>query len=202
MLGFVHAGVVDALSAPYPRALTQRAHDWIDPALGPGARALDATAGNGRDTLFLARGVAPGGRVDAFDVQARALQRARRRVAGAGERVQLRWYRSDHARLARHLGDTAIDAAMFNLGWCPGGDRLVITRPESTLAALEGAARRLRPGGRLSVIAYRGHPGGTAEAAAVDQWLAGLAGPFATEPPEPADERPEAPVLYRARVLA
>lgn len=64
------------------------AHDWVERVLVPGDSAVDATAGNGYDTLFLARLVGPSGHVHAFDVQAAALEetrrRLRRRVAGRG----------------------------------------------------------------------------------------------------------------------
>jgi len=182
------------------KPLTRQAHEWIGPALGPGSWAVDATAGNGHDTLFLAQSVAPGGRVDAFDIQAAALRRAHRRVGALAHRAHLRWHRADHARMPRHLGPAPIDAAMFNLGWHPGGDRRVVTRPESTLAALTAAAARLRPGGRISIVAYRGHPGGAAEADAVARWLERLGSGFRVEPAQPAAARADAPVLYRVCV--
>jgi len=53
--------------------------------------AVDGTAGNGHDTLFLARLVGARGLVHAFDVQPRALARTAERLAAAGleERVVL-----------------------------------------------------------------------------------------------------------------
>ena len=42
--------------------LTRLAHDAVRATLAPGAFAVDATAGNGHDTLFLAEAVGPGGR--------------------------------------------------------------------------------------------------------------------------------------------
>lgn len=180
-----------------PPRITERAHAWIAPALRPGARVVDATAGNGADTSFLARAVSPGGVVHAFDVQARALFRARRRLQTAAPDARVVWHRASHERVPRHLGDTPIDAAMFNLGWLPGGDRARTTRPESTVAALAAVADRLAPGGRLSVVAYRGHPGGAEEDAAVAAWVEGGAGGLEAQPPDPASRDPRAPVLYR-----
>ena len=59
--------------APTRRPLTRIAQAAVGAALGDGARAIDATMGNGHDTLFLARAVGPQGRVIAFDVQDAAL---------------------------------------------------------------------------------------------------------------------------------
>lgn len=179
--------------------LTARAHAWLQPALQPGATALDATCGNGHDTLFLARAVAPGGTVHAIDVQAVAIERARRRLEAARTGAHLYWHRGDHARLADHLGAIVLDAAVFNLGWLPRSDSPRITGAASTLPALEAALARLRPGGRLSVLCYRGHAGGAAEADAVVDWVARApAAVLAREPARPGPGAPQLHVLARA----
>ena len=59
---------------------------------------------------------------------------------------------------------------MFNLGYLPGGDKSVVTRPETTRRALEEALEWLRPGGLTTVVCYTGHPGGREDAAAVEAW--------------------------------
>lgn len=48
----------------------------------------------------------------------------------------------------------------FNLGFLPGGDKEIITKPETTLPALEAAKKILMPGGLISLVVYVGHPGG------------------------------------------
>ena len=174
--------------------LTARAHAWLEPVLAPGGIAVDATCGSGQDTLFLARRVAPGGTVHAFDIQPTALARAQARLAEDPTAVRLIWHLRDHAELGVALDAIAVSAAMFNLGWLPGGDRTIITRPESTLAALDAALSALAPGGRLTVVCYRGHPGGAAETDAVARWIdtAVQARVLATEPAR----APTGPVLH------
>ncbi len=155
-----------------PPSLTQRAHAALLEVLRPGDRAIDATAGNGGDTLFLATAVGPTGHVWAFDTQAAALARTRERLAAAGiDHVELR--QECHSRLAAWdpTATGPVRAVMFNLGYLPGGDHALVTRPETTRVALDAAARLLTPGGRISVVVYRGHPGGQAESATVEEWL-------------------------------
>ena len=65
---------------------------------------------------------------------------------------------------------------MFNLGYLPGADKSQITRPETTLAALDQAARLLRPGGLISLMLYHAHPGASTEVEAVRRWLGTQAG--------------------------
>lgn len=157
------------------KPLTQLAHELIRREIGPdseGRLAIDATAGNGHDTLFLAELVGPRGRVWAVDLQEAAITRSRERVGSLVDRVDL--CVGDHADLKsmiplEHHGQIAI--VMFNLGYLPGGEKSMITRTDSTLTALSSAWELLVRGGLLSVIAYPGHLGGDHEATAVADWI-------------------------------
>jgi predicted O-methyltransferase YrrM len=154
--------------------LVEEVHRLLEAHLRPGGRAIDATAGNGHDTVLLARAVGPEGRVRAIDLQDAALAatRARLEEAALSGRVELR--RGCHAGLLEELADAqpgGIDAVVFNLGYLPGGDKTVRTGKSTTRRALDAAARLLRPGGLLTALAYRGHPGGAEEAGAVEAWM-------------------------------
>lgn len=154
--------------------LTQRAHEAVAEVLTPGDLALDATAGNGHDTVFLAEQVGDSGCVWAFDVQEAAIAESRRRLEAAGLAERGRLIHDSHARMARYLPDDArgkIAAVMFNLGYLPGSDRRLVTDAGNTLAALDAALELLRPGGLVSLMVYRGHPGGNEEWRAIEQWL-------------------------------
>lgn len=156
------------------------AHKWIAERTHSGDVVIDATAGGGVDTMALAELVGPKGTVYAFDIQEDALERTRRRLATLdhqGRLPNVKLTLADHAELIRHVdsGDAGkVAAVMFNLGYLPGGDPSVITEPESTLRALDSAMALLRPGGILTCVLYPGHPGGDAEAAAVEAWAASL----------------------------
>lgn len=157
-------------------ALTATAQSTVAEVLASGMRAVDATVGNGHDTLFLARKVSPGGRVIGFDVQQAAIDATRRRLdaAGLGAAVALRL--AGHQHLSDALPNEwhgSVAAVMFNLGYLPGGDKRLVTQPDTTLRALDSASRVLGPAGLLSVIVYPHHPGGHAEAEAIAQWIAG-----------------------------
>lgn len=176
--------------------ITALAHEWIAPALVAGATAVDATAGAGHDTLFLARAVGPHGRVHAFDIQADAISRARVALEESGFGDRVTWHRACHSTAGDCLDGEPPHAVMFNLGWLPGGSRALTTRPDTTLLALDVLAARLRPGGRLSVVAYRGHAGGAREAGVVAEWFAQPPIAARRPPPQPASVSPRAPVLH------
>jgi ubiquinone/menaquinone biosynthesis C-methylase UbiE len=160
--------------APTRRPLTRIAQAAVGAALGDGARAIDATMGNGHDTLFLARAVGPQGRVIAFDVQDAALAATDRRLRAAGVRDRAELLQRGHEDLDSAVPDAwrgRVDAVMFNLGYLPGSDKARVTGPATTRPALDQARRLLRTGGVLSVLLYRGHPGAAAEVDAVLHWL-------------------------------
>jgi SAM-dependent methyltransferase len=156
------------------RGAVALSHFFLGERVEPGDRVADATCGNGHDTLFLARLVGPGGKVWAFDLQEKALVNTRALLDEAGCLAQTELVAAGHERLAEFVGEP-LKAALFNLGYLPGGDKNFITRPEQTLAALDQAAHLLLPGGIINVCVYTGHPGGAEEGEAVEQWAAGLA---------------------------
>ena len=149
------------------------ARQLIESRLKNGGRALDGTAGNGRDTLFLAQLVGGNGKVWAFDIQAQALSNTAGllRENGVEERVEL--IAASHADLADYVREP-LDAAMFNFGYLPGGDKTVTTKADSSVRAMQAAAALLAEGGLLTAVVYSGHPTGRAEAAAIEQWAAAL----------------------------
>lgn len=141
--------------------------------LSPGESAVDATAGKGRDTLWLAQIVGAGGKVHAFDIQEEALAETARRLAQVGLTDRVVLYMADHARMTDYIKEK-VQLVMFNLGYLPGSDHKITTLPESTVTALGGALSILRPGGILAITVYRGHPGAVTEAQAVEGFLNGL----------------------------
>jgi 16S rRNA C1402 N4-methylase RsmH len=161
--------------------LTEIAHQGWLPYLKPGSWAIDATAGNGFDTEFLARQVAESGRVFAMDIQECAISATRKRLETANliERVSL--VRADHARIRDSFAcgmRGEVDLICFNLGYLPTGDHNITTSRESTVLALHESLLLLNPEGALSVIAYRGHEGALEEADSVEWFFNKLPPPW------------------------
>jgi predicted methyltransferase len=158
----------DPLFPPRPTALAQ---EILRPLIRPGDLVIDATAGNGHDTVFLAECVGESGKVLAFDVQEAALASARVRVREMG---WVAFFHESHVKMGDHAAAGSVAVVMFNLGYLPGENHELTTQSAETLAALEVAASLLKPGGVLSVICYPGHPAGVAEAVAVEDWMSTL----------------------------
>lgn len=187
--------------------LTEQVHLNLKAALHPGDTAIDATAGNGHDTLAMAQLVGPSGKVFAIDLQPAAITSTRTRLSDAGQLEQCELIEGDHAEILAALlpgHSLSVAAITFNLGYLPGGEKAITTSARSTLSALESAQQLLRDHGLLLVTAYRGHDGGMDEARQVEAWMQKL--PAAnwqvesTQPPtRHADRIP--PILWIARKL-
>lgn len=138
----------------------------------PWPLAVDATAGNGNDTEFLAQAVEQHGQVLAFDVQAAAVANTRRRLEDARMSRRVRLIHDSHERVAAFVEPgQMVAASMFNLGFLPGGDPDLTTRAGSTVFALTQLEGLTMPGGVISVHCYLGQDGGEAEAEAVSGWM-------------------------------
>jgi hypothetical protein len=160
-----------------PRIL-DLAREWIGAAVRPGDLAIDATVGNGHDTAFLANRVGPEGRVVGLDIQRSALERTAARLARLGLRDRVELVEQGHEHLDAWFQASGVSArpraVMFNLGYLPGGDHAVITRPSTTLLALDAALSLVSADGLITVVAYPGHPGGPEELGAVMEWARSL----------------------------
>lgn len=157
--------------------LLEHAHRILSDRLSSGNIAIDATVGNGHDTLFLLRQVAPTGQVYGFDVQSAAIDATRELVAQTGFVDGLTLTCASHADLAKLIPKHChgkIAACMFNLGYLPGSDKTVTTRTQSTLTGLNATSSLLGESGMITIMAYPGHSGGAEETVAVSLWCAQL----------------------------
>lgn len=149
------------------------AHNLLQQALPVGGKAIDGTAGNGHDTLFLAQTVGTHGKVWAFDTQTQALEQTRRRLEEAQTGADISLIHDGHENLHQYITEP-VHAAIFNFGWLPGGDKTHTTHPETSIAALTAALGLLQEGGLLAAVLYPGHATGQHEAQAIEKWSQNL----------------------------
>ncbi|MFS1663064.1 class I SAM-dependent methyltransferase [Streptococcus sp. zg-JUN1979] len=145
-------------------------HDFLAEVIDEKSVVVDATMGNGYDTLFLAQ---KAGCVYAFDIQKKALERTRQRLEKANCLANVNLILDGHEKVARYV-TKAISAAIFNLGYLPSADKSLITKPATTLSALSAILEKLQVGGRVSLMVYYGHEGGDKEKDAVLEFVESL----------------------------
>ncbi len=142
------------------------AHNYLTMAISEGDIAVDATAGNGRDTLFLATKVGPAGQVFAFDIQEEALITTRELLSKKGLLKRVTLVSDNHENLRDYV-KRPVSAFIYNLGYLPGGDHELTTEPASVLNSLREALLLVKPGGIISMVFYPGHDQGKLEKNAI-----------------------------------
>ncbi len=142
--------------------ITELAHHLVGLVIGEGDRAIDATAGNGHDTVFLAEQVGASGHVYSFDIQPEALENTFNRLKQKNLEKRVTLFRESHEHLQLHVPDR-VAVIMYNLGYLPGRDRQITTMYDTTIASLRQALKMLLPGGLISIVFYPGHREGAEE---------------------------------------
>lgn len=148
-------------------------HEIIAQHLSEGAVVVDATVGNGHDTLFLARCAGETGKVYGFDIQEKAIENTRELLKREDCLQTVTLHKTSHENMKR-LVNEPVDLIVFNLGYLPGGDRNIITTPDATLEAVAQGLSLLKPGGLMSIVIYTGHSGGQEERDLLESFLSGL----------------------------
>ncbi|GAB5411935.1 MAG: class I SAM-dependent methyltransferase [Chlamydiales bacterium] len=141
------------------------AHDFWKKILTAGDCAIDATCGNGHDSLFIAELIGPEGELHCIDVQEAAIECTR---------TELKYF-IDITRF--HLGShvtlpsVSPKLIVYNLGYLPGADKSLTTMTDTTLKSVQNALEIIQPGGLISITCYPGHPEGKIEQEALFQFV-------------------------------
>ena len=176
-------------------SLTQQAHAIIcqhfDEVSSPKSLAVDATCGNGHDTLFLCQlGFK---KVVGFDVQQDAIEATQKRLGENNYSAQL--ILAGHETLSENINEP-INCITFNLGYLPGTDKSLTTATDSTLACLNQAVELLAPNGLISLLCYPGHTEGKHETESVRKWLAKLPEYWKVETYQSTRVNDRSPILF------
>ena len=151
------------------------AHQLWEKLVKPGDCVVDATCGNGKDTLVLARLIGETGTLIGLDIQEAALIQTRALLEGELSQKQLG---RTHLFLQSHETFPAIaekpKLIVYNLGYLPGGDKKITTQVETTLKSLKKSLPLIEQGGAISLACYPGHDEGLREEQALLEWMAHL----------------------------
>jgi SAM-dependent methyltransferase len=142
------------------------AHRYWEKILQEGDFAIDATCGNGNDTLKLAEILQKKGSVIGLDIQEEAIKRTRALLQShlteeTLSRIHL--YNQSHADFPPIASQHPIRLIVYNLGYLPKGNKQLTTLTESTLDSLSKALELVVPGGAISITCYPGHEEGAKE---------------------------------------
>ncbi len=138
-------------------------HWTLKKILEEGDIVIDATVGNGHDTLFLANLVGENGLVYGFDIQEEAINNAKKRLKNNKVKDRVHLMLKSHENLDKFIESNSVSAVLFNLGYLPGSDKNIITKSETTIRAIKSSLKVLKLGGFIVLVIYPGHKGGKKE---------------------------------------
>ncbi len=153
--------------------ILEKARQLVVSCIDEGSKVVDATVGNGHDTLFLANLVGSKGIVYGFDIQQIALERTKARLQEAGLQDRVQLFHVGHEQMAQYVPKD-LQVVMFNLGYLPRADKSITTEGPTTVMAIKAALSRLKKGGLLLLVVYWGHDSGKVEREMVEEYVATL----------------------------
>lgn len=140
--------------------------------LKEGMICIDATCGNGHDTIKLAKVVGANGHVYGFDIQSTAIDHTSDLI-NQHKLSNVTLFLDSHDLFEKHISES-VDLILYNLGYLPGGDKSITTSKDSTILSIQSGIELLNSGGLLIAIVYTGHPSGKEEGDALDEFVATL----------------------------
>lgn len=146
-------------------------HKIIREHVSQGDICIDATAGRGGDTLFLAQLVGDSGHVTAFDIQQDAVDSTRELIEQNGLSHRVDVLLQSHSEMDEHFEENSVSLITFNFGWLPRGDHNIFTNKTTSIAAIEKGLRLLKSGGIMTLIIYYGRETGFEERDALLEFL-------------------------------
>ena len=154
--------------------ITYWCHSIIKSQAESGGTYIDATMGNGHDTLFLCQMAGDKGSVWAFDIQEQALEATKALLAehGYGENAHL--IKDGHENMDRYFAPQTADVICFNFGYLPGGDHAIATKAQTSVKAVRKGLEILKSGGMMSLCIYSGGDTGFEEKERILEYVKGL----------------------------
>lgn len=157
------------------QAMTQLAHDFLQPILHAQAICVDGTLGRGRDTLFFIEQNV--GRVFYYEIQSDLFEQFQTKLKQQSTLESQKvphviGYCHSHERIGSDLATYKgqIDAMIFNYGFDPKTLSGIATQATSSLCALEQSIKLLRKKGRIALVFYP-HAEGQQEKDVLMDWL-------------------------------
>lgn len=154
------------------------AHFFVSNFVKKGDIVVDATCGNGADTLFLSKKVKDTGKVFAIDIQDKAIQNTKELLEKNSKYNNWTLIKEDHSNILEIIPKEyygKVSVIMFNLGYLPNSNKKIKTNYKSTLKALKESLEILSKKALITIAVYP-HLEGQEEARELKDFLSTLTG--------------------------
>lgn len=150
--------------------ITDYVHQFVTSHIQNGSICVDATAGNGNDTVFLCEHAGMDGKVFAFDIQEAAIENTKKRVKESGyQNAEIIF--DSHVNMKKYLEEKSVDCILFNFGYLPGGNHAIATKASTSIEAIKEGLDCLKKDGIMGLCIYSGKDSGFEEKEAILNYL-------------------------------
>lgn len=161
------------IKAKYLTKVTDINRLYLEQVIKEGDIVIDATMGNGYDTKYLAQKVGDSGFVYSFDIQEAAIKSTQKKLVKENLQDRVKLILDGHENMNKYI-DGKVSCVLFNLGYLPRCEHMIITKPNTTIEAIKHSLSLLKPHGVISIAIYTGHPGGMEEKNSVYEFVKSL----------------------------
>lgn len=142
-------------------SITELSHQILESLLNSNSILIDATCGNGHDTLF---GAKIAKEVHAFDIQEIAINQTKKLTK---DYRNIHFHHDSFINFLKYVEH--YDGIIFNLGYLPNGDHQITTKHEILIKTIQQLHERHQ--GFILIVVYPGHIEGLKEAVALQQYV-------------------------------
>jgi hypothetical protein len=142
----------------------------IDRFVNFGDICLDATVGNGNDTIKLSQKVGKAGKVYGFDVQKIAIDITSEKLLKSDLLYQTFLINDSHTNVDKYINEK-IAFGIYNLGYLPGSNKDITTISSTTIESIGKTLNLLKENGIIVIVSYINHDGGYEEYKSVQSYL-------------------------------
>ncbi|MBO3443083.1 class I SAM-dependent methyltransferase [Clostridium sp. CCUG 7971] len=158
------------IKAKYLTKVTDINKLYLEQVIKEGDIVVDATMGNGYDTKYLAQKVGENGFVYSFDIQEDAIKSTQKKLVKENLQDRVKLILDGHENMDKYI-EGKVSCVLFNLGYLPRCEHMIITKPNTTIKAIKHSLSLLKPHGVVSIAIYTGHPGGMEEKNSVYEFV-------------------------------
>lgn len=151
--------------------ITDYIHNILEQHITAGDLCIDATMGNGHDTLKLCKLVGETGQVYGFDIQAVALEHTKALLEKEKVIHNAHLILDSHAHMDQYLPQESVSCIVFNFGYLPLGDHTLSTQAATSIEAISKGLSLLKQGGIMTLCIYSGKDSGFEERDALLEFL-------------------------------
>lgn len=155
----------------FNKTIFNKTHQIIDHQIKKNDLVVDATIGNGYDSLYLLD-IVTEGKLFGFDIQTCALENTDK-LLKENNKKNYELFLQSHENLLGILKDykNKISLVIFNLGFCPNEDKTITTKVNTTIQAINSAYELLNNKGIILITVYPGHDEGKKESISLKELL-------------------------------